>query len=185
MSGLAAGTEPHGHDPHGAAPRRRGALVAWSLLAAGWFGLNFFLLFPAALLWATGASLIPPAGANRWLGGAILVAAHIPLLAQLRTFIVAGSGTQLPLLPPGRLVHRGLYGRVRNPMYWNYVGIALGEAVLYRTPVLVAYAAALFALAHVYVTRVEEPQLRRRFGADYDAYCARVPRWLPRRRRPD
>lgn len=178
MIGFAPGAGPDGRE----ATRRPGALVAWSLLASAWFGLNFFVLFPAALLWATGASLLPPPGPNRWLGGAILVAVHLPLLAQLRAFVVEGRGTQLPLLPPNRLVHRGLYGRVRNPMYWNYVAIALGEAVLYRSPVLIAYAAALFALAHAYVVRIEEPQLRRRFGADYDAYCARVPRWLPRRR---
>jgi protein-S-isoprenylcysteine O-methyltransferase Ste14 len=165
-------------------PARRGVLLGWSLLAASWFGLNFFILFPAVLLWATGASLIPPPGPNRWLGAAILVAAHVPLIAQLRAFIDEGRGTQVPLLPPGRLVRGGLYGRVRNPMYWNYVAIALGEAVLYRAPVLVAYAAVLFALAHAYVVHIEEPRLRRRFGADYDVYCAQVPRWLPRWRRP-
>lgn len=174
MSRLALDADPR--------PPHRGVLLGWSLLAASWFGLNFFALFPAVLLWATGASLIPPPGPNRWLGAAILVAAHGPLIAQLRAFIEEGRGTQLPLLPPGRLVRSGLYGRVRNPMYWNYVVIVLGIAVLYRAPVLLAYAAALFALAHAYVVRVEEPQLRRRFGADYDAYCTRVPRWLPRRR---
>ncbi|MCL4685726.1 isoprenylcysteine carboxylmethyltransferase family protein [Myxococcota bacterium] len=163
-------------------PRRRAPLVLWSLLAAGWFALNFFVLFPAALLWSTGTGLIPPPGATRWLGGALLVAAHVPLLAQLRAFIVEGHGTQLPLRPPERIVQHDLYGRVRNPMYWNYVAIALGEAVLYRSLVLVAYSAVLFALAHVYVVRVEEPGLRRRFGDDYDAYCTRVPRWLPRGR---
>jgi len=166
-----------------AASRRSRALAAWSLLGAAWFGLNFFVLFPALLLWATGASLIPPPGPTRWLGAALLVATHVPLTAQLRAFIEVGRGTQLPMLPPGRLVRGGLYGRVRNPMYWNYVAIVLGVALLYRAPVLIAYAAVLFALAHVYVVRIEEPQLRRRFGADYDAYCARVPRWFPRRRR--
>jgi len=32
---------------------------------------------------------------------------------------------------------------------------------------------------HVAVVRVEEPELRRRFGATYQHYCERVPRWLP------
>lgn len=178
MSDLAPDSGLHTNDP----PRRQAPLVVWSVLAASWFALNFFVLFPAALLWSTGASLIPPPGANRWLGGALLVAAHVPLLAQLRAFIVEGHGTQLPLRPPERIVQRGLYGRVRNPMYWNYVAIALGEAVLYRSLVLVSYSAALFALAHVYVVRVEEPGLRKRFGDDYDAYCARVPRWIARGR---
>ena len=179
MSDTAPGEAP---DAPSAARRPR-TLAAWSLLAAAWFGLNFFALFPAALLCATGAPLLPPPGPNRWFGAAILVGAHVPLIAQLRAFIEEGRGTQLPLMPPDRLVRRGLYARVRNPMYWNYVLIVLGEAVLYRAPVLIAYAAALFALAHVYVVHIEEPQLRRRFGADYDAYCARVPRWLPRRSR--
>jgi protein-S-isoprenylcysteine O-methyltransferase Ste14 len=42
------------------------------------------------------------------------------------------------------------------------------------------YAAAITALAHVLVVHVEEPELRARFGPRYDAYCRRVPRWLPR-----
>ncbi len=174
-----------GESPSSPATARPFMLSVWSLLGSLWFGLNFFVLFPGALLWVTGADLIPPPGPNRWLGAAILVAAHVPLIAQLRVFIREGLGTQLPLLPPGRLVRGGLYGRVRNPMYWIYVAIAVGEAVLYRAPVLIVYAAALFALSHVYVVRIEEPQLRRRFGADYDAYRARVSRWLPRRRRSD
>jgi len=29
------------------------------------------------------------------------------------------------------------------------------------------------------VVWVEEPALRRQFGAKYEEYCERVPRWLP------
>ena len=32
----------------------------------------------------------------------------------------------------------------------------------------------------VYFPLVEEPGLRERFGEEYDAYRATVPRWLPR-----
>jgi protein-S-isoprenylcysteine O-methyltransferase Ste14 len=32
------------------------------------------------------------------------------------------------------------------------------------------------------VVRVEEPDLRRRYGARYQTYCEQVPRWLPRLR---
>jgi protein-S-isoprenylcysteine O-methyltransferase Ste14 len=40
----------------------------------------------------------------------------------------------------------------------------------------------VFAVNAVYFPLVEEPGLRRRFGEDYDAYRANVPRWIPRRR---
>jgi protein-S-isoprenylcysteine O-methyltransferase Ste14 len=34
-------------------------------------------------------------------------------------------------------------------------------------------------IAHLLVVRVEEPELRDRFGARYEEYCRQVPRWLP------
>jgi protein-S-isoprenylcysteine O-methyltransferase Ste14 len=34
----------------------------------------------------------------------------------------------------------------------------------------------------IYIPLLEEPQLRERFGASYDAYCRHVPRLLPRLR---
>jgi protein-S-isoprenylcysteine O-methyltransferase Ste14 len=37
----------------------------------------------------------------------------------------------------------------------------------------------LTAFAHWSVVRVEEPELRERFGATYEDYCRRVPRWIP------
>ena len=164
--------------------RSRAVLTAGALLALLWFALMFFLLFPALVLWGSGSSFWPPSGPNRWIGGAILVAAHGLLLRPVRAFIVEGRGTQVPIAPPGLLVRSGLYTRVRNPMYLNYFAIVLGEAVLYRSLPLVAYAAVFFATLHAYVVGFEEKELRRRFGAEYDAYCARVGRWLPRRDRP-
>ena len=165
-------------------PRRPLALAAGSLLAALWFAAMFFALLPAAVLRWRGASLWPPPGPSRWLGGAILVAAHAALVAPVRAFVVEGRGTQAPIAPPGSLVASGLFGRVRNPMYSLYLVVILGEAVLYRSLALVAYAAVFFALAHAYVVGHEEKVLRRRFGADYEAYCRRAGRWLPRRRGP-
>lgn len=162
--------------------RRRGLLTGGSAIGAAWFALWFFLVFPAGVLHLSGSGLIPPPGASRWLGGGLIAIAHVLLLRPVRSFIVEGRGTHVPIVPPRRLVLSGLYTRVRNPMYSIYVVIALGEAILFRSYALLGYTAFLFGLAHWYVVTFEEPELRRRFGEDYDAYCAGVGRWLPRLR---
>jgi len=164
--------------------RSTGALSAWALLAAAWFAFVFFVAFPAAVLWWSRGDFAPPPGPTRWLGLAWIAAAHALLIPPLRAFIVEGRGTHAPPLPPRRLVVSGLYTRIRNPMYLLYFAIVIGEAILYRSPALCGYALGFFALEHLYVVAVEEKALRRRFGAEYAAYCARVGRWLPRRPPP-
>ena len=42
--------------------------------------------------------------------------------------------------------------------------------------------ALVFAVNAIYLPLVEEPGLQLRFGADYEAYRAAVPRWVPRLR---
>jgi hypothetical protein len=44
---------------------------------------------------------------------------------------------------------------------------------------LLAYAAAMAVLFHLFVTGYEEPTLRRRFGGTYLEYQPTVPRWIP------
>ena len=151
-----------------------------SALAHLWFALNFFLAIPALLLYATGAGLRPPPGALALLGGAVIALAHLALLFLIMDFVRFGLGTQLPLDPPRELVARGLYRWIRNPMYLLYAVILLGEAILYRSPALLAWAGAFWILTHVYVVQVEEKTLKRRFGASYTDYCRQAGRWLPR-----
>jgi protein-S-isoprenylcysteine O-methyltransferase Ste14 len=58
--------------------------------------------------------------------------------------------------------------------------VLLGEAALFGSAAVLTWAAIVFAINAVYFPLIEEPDLRSRFGADYDAYAARTPRWLPR-----
>jgi protein-S-isoprenylcysteine O-methyltransferase Ste14 len=170
------------HEPSTPA-RGAGALAGISLLAVVWFSLNFFLVFPAGILWAFDVGFLPPTGATRALGGGLIALGLTVWLGPLRRFIFEGRGTPAPVVPPDTLVVTGLYTRIRNPMYLSYVGIALGEAILYRSLALAVYALLLFGIAHAYVVGSEEKILRQRFGAQYAEYCAQVGRWLPRRRR--
>jgi protein-S-isoprenylcysteine O-methyltransferase Ste14 len=155
-------------------------LALRSLLAALWFGFWFFLVMPGLLLWLSGAELWPRAGAPLVLGIAMIALAHLALLREVATFVRVGRGTHAPFEPPQALLRGGPYAWVRNPMYLLYVAVVLGEALVFRSLVLVAWAGALWLLAHVFVVRVEERALRRRFGSAYADYCARVNRWLPR-----
>lgn len=94
-------------------------------------------------------------------------------------FARVGGGTPAPIDAPRRLVITGPYRRVRNPMYWGVLLILLGEAVFFESVPLLRYAAFFFLLFHGFVILVEEPSLRRRFGAEYERYCEAVNRWIP------
>jgi protein-S-isoprenylcysteine O-methyltransferase Ste14 len=115
--------------------------------------------------------------------GVLLIAAGgAALLDCFRRFVREGHGTPAPILPTETLVVRGLYRYVRNPMYVAVLLLVVGQGLLLGRFILLGYAAALWLVFHLFVVFYEEPTLRRTFGQSYDAYCASVPRWLPRRR---
>jgi protein-S-isoprenylcysteine O-methyltransferase Ste14 len=95
------------------------------------------------------------------------------------TFAFIGRGTPAPFDPPRRLVIRGPYRFVRNPMYIG-AGLALASAALfYESLPILGYAGFFFLVTHLFVVLYEEPTLRRTFGPEYEAYCGRVRRWWP------
>lgn len=146
---------------------------------------------------------VPPPLVALLLAGAMVLVAQVtpgvPVPPMLRWGVVAtllGVGlsfdvrgllafrrahtTVNPLRPQraSQLVTAGVYGRTRNPMY---VGLALFLTAVAAW--LAAPAALLGPVAFVaYITRFqilpEERALQARFGEAYQAYCARVPRWL-------
>ena len=100
-------------------------------------------------------------------------------------FAAVGRATPAPIDAPKKLVVRGLYRYTRNPMYVGVLTVILGWALFFEAPALVLYAVLVGICCHLFILLYEERHLRRKFGAEYDAYCAQVGRWLPRlRRRP-
>jgi len=83
---------------------------------------------------------------------------------------------------PSRVVAAGPYRWVRNPTYLAALLIVLGQAWLFMSLRLLAYAGAMAVFFHLFVTGYEEPTLRRRFGSTYLEYRRMVSRWIPRRR---
>ena len=106
----------------------------------------------------------------------------ILLAACIWEFATRGRGTLSPLDPPRHLVVRGLYRYLRNPMYLSVTAIVLGEVLLTRSRSLFACWIIWFVTANLFVRLYEEPALRSEFGAEYDDYCRRVGRWLPKLR---
>jgi protein-S-isoprenylcysteine O-methyltransferase Ste14 len=98
-------------------------------------------------------------------------------------FAAVGRGTPGPWDAPSRVVAAGPYRWVRNPIYLAALLIVLGEAWLFLSLALLAYAGAMAVLFHLFVVGYEEPTLRRRFGSAYLEYQRTVPRWVPRRPR--
>jgi len=147
--------------------------------------VGLFLVFvPARILARSG--ILPPAqlgpvecaGMLLGLGGAALVTWCIAAFGTI------GRGTPAPFDPPRTLVVRGPYRYVRNPMYIGAALALVGAAVFYRSLPLLGYAGGFLLAMHAFVVSYEEPTLTRLFGFDYQSYCARVGRWLPRRDEP-
>jgi protein-S-isoprenylcysteine O-methyltransferase Ste14 len=94
-------------------------------------------------------------------------------------FTFIGKGTPAPIDAPKVLVVQGPYRWVRNPMYLSVLAVIIGEAILFRSMLLVAYTVVFWVIVHTFVVFVEEPSLRGQFGASYEAYLRAVPRWIP------
>ena len=118
--------------------------------------------------------------ALRILGVVLLVLGAALVIETTTRFALQGRGTPAPWAPPEQFVARGSYRVMRNPMYVGVLALIVGQALLLGREVLFAWAAAAWLLFHLFVLFEEEPGLRRRFGAEYADYCARVARWLPR-----
>ena len=155
-------------------------LWAKSLLNA----LLFFAVFMVALPWAA-HGLLPitlplPAMLRVGAGGALFVAGTGVWLWGLDVFSRRGRGTPFPLDAPRHLATSGPFAWVRNPIMAAELAVIWAVALFSACAGIWVYAALVTVVARVVVVSIEEPELRERFGATYEAYCARVPRWLPR-----
>jgi protein-S-isoprenylcysteine O-methyltransferase Ste14 len=99
-------------------------------------------------------------------------------------FATFGRGTPAPIDAPKKLVVRGLYKWTRNPIYIGVLTAILGWSLLFQCLNIAWYGVVVGVFFHLFVVFYEEPTLADLFGADYTAYCSRVGRWLPWKRRP-
>ena len=120
------------------------------------FGISRYLPFP---LWL--------------LGTAIIIWCSIDMIQK-------GKGTPAHLDPPKKLIVNGLYRYVRNPIYLGALLVLLGYILWFGSGLIVIYFLMFLMAYQILITLIEEPILRNTFGQDYEEYCRRVPRWIPR-----
>ncbi len=161
---------------------RRGGLSVWFVI---FYWLLFFLLpslfieWNAELGWPVWRS--GPSGA---LGAVMVVSGVGVILHCTGLFAFIGRGTPVPVAPPENLVIRGLYRYSRNPIYVANVVVWLGIFLWEGHVALLLLTVMAITVTELVIVLSEEPGLRKRFGSDYEGYCARVPRWLPLRSAP-
>jgi protein-S-isoprenylcysteine O-methyltransferase Ste14 len=135
------------------------------------------ILLALPLLWRSRGPASP-----LWLiGGLLLCVLGQALRGWVLGHVPDGTSGQSEKLTAESMNTAGPYALTRNPLYLGNLGITLGLCLVAHDPVLLVLVAALFGVQYRAIIAAEEEFLRSRFGAEYDAYCARVPRFWPRR----
>lgn len=156
------------------------------LLAIGLLPFVVTIVVPAYIAGRPGAvnpgwGLPAPLGWLPLLFGCTLLGLGVVLLYRtVSLFATVGDGTLAPWDPPRRLVVRGVYRYVRNPMISGVLFVLLGEAIVAGSLLLLGWFVAFFAINAITMPLIEEPALEERFGSDYATYKSNVPRWIPR-----
>ena len=102
------------------------------------------------------------------------------LVITIGYFFTSGKGTLAPWFPTGKLVVKGLYAYVRNPMISGVLTVLTGESIAFLSIKILVWALLFFVLNNLYFLIYEEPNLEKRFGDEYVEYKKNVPQWIPR-----
>ena len=160
--------------------RRIGTLATYLILSLPMLGLVGWLYKSRGVLLGrdlgTSWPLVAVAAVSLGVGGAIAR----QRMKHLRFSILSGEPELSRLAYPGRLLTEGIYARLRHPRYVEVTFWVLGYALIANHSGVYLLWLISLPLLHL-VVLLEERELRQRFGAPYEEYARRVPRYLPRR----
>ena len=143
------------------------------------------VVIPSLIVWATSdtplaAQPATPSQVLFWIG-LLFAAKGLALMAwTIVDFARIGKGTLAPWAAPKKLVVRGPYRHVRNPMISGAILVLLAQSLLLQSLPVAAWLLVFVAMNGIYIPLKEERGLEKRFGEDYRLYKDSVPRWLPR-----
>lgn len=149
--------------------------VSWPL--AIWTGLAMHghALATFGIAWLDRSSAYQPSLWSLLPGGVIAVLGAYVIYLGRKAY---GDQARVYGLKENELIEHGIYRRSRNPQYLGYWLMFVGAATASGSLLAFLFAVAFALLVHGYITIVEEPHLKRHFGADYTQYCRRVGRYF-------
>ena len=144
-------------------PLALGLIVAALMWIARLAAPSFDFVFPAHILSAVSLALI----------GAAICIAGVVSFRRART-------TVNPMKPASAssLVVSGVYQFTRNPMYFGFLLVLLGWAIFLSNALAVALIPAFVVYMNRFQIGPEERAMAVLFGDQYQAYIARVRRWI-------
>lgn len=154
------------------------AILKTFIYASIFIGVIFIFLPSRILAW-TGVSGPAVFGWPQYAGMILGAVGAILGLWCVAAFAFIGQGTPAPFDPPRKLVVRGPYRFVRNPMYVGAYLVVAGTALYFWSLAMAVFLLVLLITSNLFVHFNEEPHLRRAFGQEYENYCKHVGRWLP------
>src|SRR5208282_4448626 len=131
------------------------------------YGALFTLVLPLALwLWNSRLNCPLPAPHSVMIGIVLVATGGLFMLLGMWELWRDGGGLPMNAFPPPKVVARGVYAVVPHPIYFGFVAVCAGAAMVSQSAAgiwIVTPTAALGCLS--LVLGYESPELRRRFGS--------------------
>ena len=169
--------------------RRTGSTGLRGIRTGGWLEYVAGVGFVVALIVMVSAAILQEIGVVEpfrmlsavWIQTVGIVIATAGIAATVYSQLEMGDSWRIGVdeRETTTLVHTGVFGRIRNPIYTAMFTFGIGITLV--TPNLVACAGLILLIASIQlqVRRVEEPYLSRKHGDAYRAYAAHVGRFVP------
>jgi protein-S-isoprenylcysteine O-methyltransferase Ste14 len=138
--------------------------------------LYLYLIFANAFGWPTSRVHLFAAPLVQWVG-VLCCAAGVVLMAWSLVSFGASFRVGIDTDRPDKLITTGIFAYTRNPIYVAFGFVLLGEFLIQPTWLMLIYMLTGFTLLHRQVLR-EEVFMSAHYGAEFQAYAARVRRYL-------
>jgi protein-S-isoprenylcysteine O-methyltransferase Ste14 len=168
--------------PHGR--RSRNVRVATShktpletgLLVLAWVGFFVPLIWVASPAFSLAEY---PLGTGAFIGGVMCLVIGLWLFYRSHADLGTNWSITLEVREQHRLITRGVYRRIRHPMYLALVLYSVGQALVIPNWVAGPANLIVFAILLALRLRAEERMMGEAFGDEYAVYSARTKRLVP------